>query len=258
MGAVRTGTLAWARATHGRMRPRDVLGQLTSGLTAQLRVFPKQVRYRRTRRSAASPVLDASLFVTPDSEAATEAGDLARRVLSPAILNHCLRTYVFGKAFAVYDGVRYDDELLYLACLFHDHGLVESYAGTWDRSACFALDGAAAADQFLAVQGWDPPRRDTVAEAITLHLNVVVPVGDGPEAHLLHAGAAYDVAGVRAWDVAETDRAAAVDRHPRAGLKAELGACWARQCDLRPESRAAFLERYLQFSTRIRNAPFDE
>lgn len=258
MSALRTGSLAWAKATNGRMRPRDVLTQLAAGITVQLRVLPKQLRYQRTRRSLASPIVEESLFQTPDSETVREADALAERVLTPALLNHCLRTYVFGKAFALHDGVRYDDELLYLACLFHDHGLIDTYAGAWPESKCFALDGAAAADQFLAVQGWDAPRRNRISEAITFHLNVAVPTKDGPEAHLVNAGAAFDVAGVRAWDIAEDDRVKVVARHPRENLKNEICTCWDRQCAIRPESRAAFLERYLQFSTRIRKAPFDE
>jgi len=57
--------------------------------------------------------------------------------------------------------------------------------------------GARAAEKFAAEIGWENERRERLGEAILLHLNVRVGLRYGPEAHLLHEGAALDVIGAR-------------------------------------------------------------
>ena len=58
----------------------------------------------------------------PDSALTRAAEALARRRLSPALLNQSYRTYAFGAALADLENVDVDHELLYAAALLHDVG----------------------------------------------------------------------------------------------------------------------------------------
>lgn len=55
----------------------------------------------------------------PDSAAAAEAEGLARAESSPMLYGHALRTYFFAALLAAQDGMRYDEELLYVGCVLH-------------------------------------------------------------------------------------------------------------------------------------------
>jgi hypothetical protein len=115
--------------------------------------------------------------------------------------------------------------------------------------ADFAVEGALAAHALATEHGY--PLADTLAEAITLHLNVAVPADLGPEAHLLHAGAGMDVAGLRAGLLPRRARSEVLTRHPRDGFAAEVEVLLARQAEARPRSRIALL-RQLGFADLIR------
>ena len=93
-------------------------------------------------------------------------------------LHHCLRTYVWGALLGRRDRLDWDDELLYVACLLHDLGLTPAHDGREPGIECFAVEGARAADAFLADAGWDVGRRARVAEAIVLHNNAQVPIAE--------------------------------------------------------------------------------
>ncbi len=106
----------------------------------------------------------------------------------PWVLAHSMRTYVFGQMLALRDGKTADAEVLLLASLLHDVGLVHR-----EGAACFALRGALHARSVLAAS---PETAARVADAICAHLNVR-PASFGAEAALLRAGAGLDVAGDR-------------------------------------------------------------
>lgn len=69
--------------------------------------------------------LDA--LVMPDSAASAAALEVASAYLSPALLNHSLRAYVWAAARGTADGVPLDPELLYVTALFHDLGLAPAF-----------------------------------------------------------------------------------------------------------------------------------
>ena len=58
----------------------------------------------------------------PDSQIAQEATELVRQH-EPEI-NHSVRVYLFGAMKGTRQNIKFDPELLYLAALFHDMGLV--------------------------------------------------------------------------------------------------------------------------------------
>jgi hypothetical protein len=117
----------------------------------------------------------------------------AERALAPAprwVLAHSMRTYLWGWLLGVRDGLRPDAELLLVASLLHDLGLIHR-----DGAACFALRGAELARAIVVAAGADASVAERVADAIARHLNVA-PGGD-VEARLVGAGAALDVVGAR-------------------------------------------------------------
>jgi hypothetical protein len=118
------------------------------------------------------------------------------------------------------------------------------------------VEGAFAAERSLAAHGLDRARRDLVAEAISLHMNVRVPAALGVEAHLLHAGAALDVVGARIHEVAAATRDGVLRAHPRLEMKRHIAAAMERESGARPGSRTAVLCR-LGFISMIRRAPFE-
>ncbi|MEU5639767.1 HD domain-containing protein [Streptomyces milbemycinicus] len=75
----------------------------------------------------------------------------------PAIFNHSLRTYLYGRSLGerqvLQPGHDYDDELLFVGCALHDAGL--SLEGDGDQT--FNVDGADLAARFSSpTRGWPP------------------------------------------------------------------------------------------------------
>jgi HD superfamily phosphodiesterase len=62
--------------------------------------------------------------VTPAAEAALS---VATRFCSPALLNHSIRSYLWGAMYGTAHGIAFDDELYYVAALLHDIGLTEAF-----------------------------------------------------------------------------------------------------------------------------------
>jgi hypothetical protein len=201
--------------------------------------------------------VDPDALRVPDSEACTAAGRLLASTSDPWLVNHCLRTFLWAALLGRKGQLRFDEELLFVASALHDLGLTD-HAGSGAHSAgCFAVEGAFAAEEFLAARGMDQRRQEIVAEAISLHLNVKVPLDHGVEAHLLHEGAALDVVGARLGEVAAASRTEVLAAHPRLHMKVGLAEAMKRQSRLRPHSRAGLLCG-LGFISMIRRAPFDD
>jgi HD superfamily phosphodiesterase len=108
----------------------------------------------------------------PDSKIAREAAEFAREHQTEMLFNHSVRTYVFGAMEGVRQHLKFDSELLYVAALFHDMGLVEAYETETKR---FEVDGADAARDFLRRHGIPEPKADLVWEAIALHATPGIP-----------------------------------------------------------------------------------
>jgi hypothetical protein len=174
----------------------------------------------------------------------------AERALAPAprwVLAHSMRTYLWGWLLGVRDGLRPDAELLLVASLLHDLGLIHR-----DGAACFALRGAELARAIVVAAGADASVAERVADAIARHLNVA-PGGD-VEARLVGAGAALDVVGARREHVAEPTRRAVVHAWPRDGFAASMADAVADESRRHPQTRIGFLCRRLGFLRLIADA----
>ena len=125
-------------------------------------------------------------------------------------------------------GVRYDRELLYVACILHDLGLCDDAA----VQTRFEVEGADAAVEFLADRGVTPERREIVWDAIALHTTAVIPQRKAPEVALCQLGIAIDVGVVPSSVLPPGVAQAAIQAQSRSTLAKELPAClcrlWAR------------------------------
>src|ERR1700754_3970001 len=90
----------------------------------------------------------------PDSKLAQEAAELVRGYENELLFNHSVRVYVFGAMKGIRQQLKFDSELLYIAALFHDLGLVDHFHTETKR---FEVDGADAAREFLRARGIAQP-----------------------------------------------------------------------------------------------------
>ena len=192
------------------------------------------------------------LRTRPDSSLARQAEDLVHSVAPPFLANHSFRSHFFAVALADRDGVRFDEELLYVAALLHDIGLVEEF----DTGRCFEEDSADAAARLAEQDEWEAERRERLAEAIRLHVETDISLDDGPEAYLLWHSTGLDVAGHRHGELTAAEVHAVVDAYPRLDFKEGFLGLIADQAVRKPACWAArAMGRGLP--ARIAAAPFD-
>ncbi|HEX4952063.1 MAG TPA: HD domain-containing protein [Thermoanaerobaculia bacterium] len=250
------GSLAWARRGGGRLGFGERLAFAGATIRQALGYDAGRLLRRLglgSRRQVALALAEVPLPATADARAAAA---LCEEVSSPALANHCHRTYLWGALLAARDGVSFDPELFWVASLLHDLGLTERFEPR-APTVCFAFAGGEEAERFVLGLGWAPPRAERVAEAICRHLNPRVTVEEGPEAHLLRQGSGLDIAGLRLGEIAAPTRAEVLERHPRLGLKAEVAETLVEDTRRRPHTRLATLCS-LGFAGRVRRAPFPD
>ncbi|MCD9109074.1 HD domain-containing protein [Bradyrhizobium japonicum] len=155
----------------------------------------------------------------PDSKLAREAAELVRSYEDEMLFNHSVRVYVFGAMKGLRQKLRFDPELLYVAALFHDLGLVDHYHTATKR---FEVDGADAARDFLRARGIAEPQADLVWEAIALHTTPGIPQYMRPEIALTNAGVLVDVVGVGYDDYTPEQRDQVITAFPRGDFKNEF------------------------------------
>jgi HD domain-containing protein len=155
----------------------------------------------------------------PDSKMAREAAELVRQHEDKMLFNHSVRVYVFGAIKGMREKLKFDSELLYVAALFHDLGLVDPYHTETKR---FEVDGADAAREFLKGHGIAQPQADLVWEAIALHTTPGIPQYMRPEIALTNAGVLMDVVaiGYDAYTPEQRDQVTAA--FPRGDFKNEF------------------------------------
>ncbi|NEB92487.1 HD domain-containing protein [Streptomyces bauhiniae] len=155
----------------------------------------------------------------PDSKLAQDATDLIRDTTPPLIFHHSRRVYLFGSLQAAVLGLSPDPELLYVAALFHDTGLVQPYRSDHQR---FEMDGADQARAFVLAHGLSESEADTVWTAVALHTTPEVPYGMAPEIAATTAGVETDVLGMRLGNITRAQIDAVTAAHPRPDFKRQI------------------------------------
>ena len=123
----------------------------------------------------------------PDSALTRAAEALARRHLSPALLNHSYRTYAFGAALGELENLDVDREVLFAAALLHDVGLP-----TPVPHVDFTLASARVARDVAEQVGLSTAATDILLSAVTLQHSPGVTLAHGEVAYLLSAGVGLD------------------------------------------------------------------
>lgn len=251
------GTRVWSVTGDGVLRRTDRQRLIMQAMLARMALIPKRLRIRLGLTDQRLARIDIETIRVPDSAVALRAGQLLESLSAPWLVNHCFRTYLWGVMLGKSDRIDFDEELFFVASALHDLGLTDSYRCSTSCTACFAVEGARAAERFAESAGWPDERRDRLSEAISLHLNVSVGLEYGAEAHLLHEGAALDVIGARSREFDATSFVSALERYPRMGFKVEMAAAMKEQARSRPQSRAAFLVG-LGFTRMIRESQWND
>ena len=156
--------------------------------------------------------LDIDGIKIPDSQLTREITQLVRDTESDLLFHHSSRVYYFGALAGKQRGLKFDPELLYCSCMFHDMGLTHQHSSDCDR---FEVDGANAARQFLHSRGIAQQDIDLVWTAIALHTTPGIPEHIHPVIALVTAGVEMDVLGIDYHDFTPEQRDHVCVHHPR-------------------------------------------
>jgi hypothetical protein len=155
----------------------------------------------------------------PESGATREATRLIRETTGPLLFHHSRRVFLLGSLHARLRGLEPDPELLYLAALFHDSGLLTPFSDVEQR---FEVDGADHARAFLHAQGFSDAATATVWEAVALHTTPGIPGRMGPEIAATNLGVLTDAVGAGLDALDPTAVEEILEVHPR-GVEFEDG-----------------------------------
>ncbi|NIK62487.1 HD domain-containing protein [Kribbella shirazensis] len=226
------GSPAWVARTGGALSLREQLWFAAQAIAREL-------RGKRQGGQVAGAVLAADR-TPPSTSVADHVTDFARTVLPDPLLQHSIRSWLWGSMLAELDRIEYDDERLYVAALLHDVGLVDR---SDPKAACFAVHGSNLARAIVIEAGGADAFATEVADAVAAHFNVDVPLSWGPEAHLLHAGTHLDVVGLRLPEIARNTVAEVHAQAPRTGFADHFLAAMREEARVRRSSRAGVLWR---------------
>ena len=189
------------------------------------------------------------------------------RSAAPAFLvNHSLRTYVFGALYVSHDGQRFDAETAFVAAVLHDIGLLKEFA---TPQTPFEIDGANRAESLVRESGGTPVAANKVWQAIALHdTRDPIPRHQSPEAILVAEGAGADVVGPQENVVNAATLQSVVAAFPRLQFKERFIALLTDHCVRKPGAqKATWLEGFCRVHSTvpasateqaILAAPFDE
>jgi hypothetical protein len=170
----------------------------------------------------------------PTSSAATAAAEVLAEYSPPALVNHCVRSYLFAASLAPVEGLDVDHELLYVSSMLHDIALEPAFDS---HTLPFEDAGGHVAWVFAAGAGWPVERRRRAAGIIVAHMRGTDPAVD-PEGHLLDLATGLDISGRNADRWPADLVAEIVAAHPRLDLVERFLACFRDQAARKPASTA--------------------
>jgi len=173
----------------------------------------------------------------PDSALARRARELIGDAAAPVLVNHSVRCYAWAVELAGHDRLQFDPEILYVASMLHDLGLVPAY----DLGGCYEVDGAIAAERLALEAGGSVARARAIYDAIALHNDEQLPPDAAAEAGLLWDAAGVDVTGDRFNDIRPAIVPGVLAAYPRLAFKHTFAALFADQVARKPACPAADL-----------------
>lgn len=172
----------------------------------------------------------------PTSPAATAAREVSAAYCPPALHNHVIRSYLWAAAHAIANGIAFDEELLYVAAVLHDMGLMKEFDS---HTVSFEEVGGHVAWVLAAGAGWSHERRERLAQVIVRHTWGAVDAAEDPEVHLLELSTGMEITGRRVEEIPAALRAEVLEAYPRLNLATEFTACFEDQANRKPDGRAA-------------------
>ncbi|WP_460903636.1 HD domain-containing protein [Paraburkholderia jirisanensis] len=148
----------------------------------------------------------------PDSEMAQQAIAIAQQDMPEVLIRHAFRVFLFASLIGRQRMLAFSGPLLFVAAVFHHHGLASRYRDSRRR---FELDGADAALALLARHGVPEPDARKVWNAIALHTTFGLAGFEAPLVELLHAGIETDLMALHFDEIPYDDRAEVVRAYPR-------------------------------------------
>jgi hypothetical protein len=155
----------------------------------------------------------------PETSTVAEATRFISERTNPLLFHHSRRVFLFSSIQARARGLEPDPELLYVAALFHDVGLLTPFSDAEQR---FEVDGADHAQAFLRERGFPARAVEVVWNAIALHTTPGIPGRLGPEVAATNLGVLTDAIGLGLdqLDPGVVDEITAA--HPRGDFKKEF------------------------------------
>jgi len=176
----------------------------------------------------------ADVLALPGTPLAREVLTFVGNNSSAVVLNHCVRSYLFGRLLAVHHGVELgrdvSGELLFYSCVLHDMGLTEF----GNRNQRFEVDGADVAAEFLTVKGLAATEVDAVWEAIALHTSFGIAGRREGLTMMTHGGIGLDF-GVGSEFLTDEQASTIHRAYPRLEMAKSLADLITAQVEARPE-----------------------
>jgi hypothetical protein len=201
----------------------------------------------------------------PSTPVAVAAGDYCKEISDKWLEAHCFRTFGFGILLG-YE-LCFDPELLFVAAMLHDVGLTPRHKQTAGQNMksdyplsdapCFAVRGSGVAASLVSDQGRSAAWGRTIAEAISMHLNVRVKPSRGVEAHLLNGASGFDVIALGLHKLPRSAIQAVETLWPRSeNFEDELWNVWGDETNAEAHSgcRGKLLNKWLAFERRLHQA----
>ena len=171
----------------------------------------------------------------PDSALARRAREHIADVAPPFLVNHSVRCYAWAVELARHDQLHFDPEILYVAAMLHDVGLLPAY----DLGGCYEVDGAIAANRLAREAGAPDARAQAIYDVIALHNDAELPPDPAAEVVLLWDSAGTDVTGDRFADIRPASVSGLLAAYPRLDFKREFTALLVDQASRKPSCPAA-------------------
>jgi hypothetical protein len=157
----------------------------------------------------------------PDSQAVRDAYAQAEAESQPWLLNHVIRSWLYGAKLAQRRGLAPDAELVAVSVLLHDLGLARG--GAPDRR--FEVLGADLGRAFALSYKMGERRAETVWDSIALHTTSSIAQHKGTDVACCQNGIACDYGGLGYSELSDENRKIILSAYPRLGMKDELTTC---------------------------------
>ena len=188
----------------------------------------------------AQPPTNVAGIAIPRTPLASSAEKYVRDAEPEFLVNHSIRTFLFGALSMKARQTAFDPETAYVAALFHDLGLVRSMAS---EAGSFETDGANKAEEFVRANGGTVEQARVVWNAVVMHdMGRLYQSHQSGEALLVGAGARADVNGADPKEIPAETVELVLQAFPRLQFKERFTAAAVDHCRRKPASQIGWLD----------------